>query len=195
MKGANYRVVLDACVLANHGICDLFLRLAERPRLYSPIWSNEILDETTRTHVTKLNWPQDLADHWRNEVQKHFAEALIEDASCLEPVLINDVKDRHVLATAIRAGATTIVTFNLRDFSATALAPWEIHAVHPADYLITLYAIAPDVVVAKLGDMARARNLEPRLYLEKLGRSVPAFATHVAESLGWSLDCDNGEGA
>jgi predicted nucleic acid-binding protein len=133
MKGANYRVVLDACVLANHGICDLFLRLAERPRLYSPIWSNEILDETTRTHVTKLNWPQDLADHWRNEVQKHFAEALIEDASCLEPVLINDVKDRHVLATAIRAGATTIVTFNLRDFSATALAPWEIQAVHPAE--------------------------------------------------------------
>lgn len=193
MKGANYRVVLDACVLANHGICDLFLRLAERPRLYSPIWSKEILDETTRTHVTKLNWPQDLADHWRNEVQKYFAEALIEDASCLEPVLINDVKDRHVLATAIRAGATTIVTFNLRDFSATALAPWEIQAVHPADYLITLYTIAPDVVVAKLGDMARARNQEPRLYLEKLRRSVPAFATHVADSLGWSIECDNGE--
>ena len=176
MKGANHRVVLDACVLANHGICDLFLRLAERPRLYSPIWSNEILAETTRTHVTKLNWPQDLAD-----------------ASCLEPVLINDVKDRHVLATAIRTGATTIVTFNLRDFSATALAPWEIQAVHPADYLITLYTNAPDVVVAKLGDMARDRKLEPRLYLEKLGRSVPAFATHVAESLGWSLDCDNGK--
>lgn len=191
MKGANYRVVLDACVLANHGICDLFLRLAEHPRLYSPIWSSEILDETTRTHVTKLSWPQDLADHWRNEVQRHFAEALIEDASCLEPILINDIKDRHVLATAIRSGASTIVTFNLRDFSAPALAPWEIHAVHPADYLITLYTIAPDVVVAKIGDMARDRNQEPRLYLEKLGRSVPAFATHVAESLGWLLDCGN----
>lgn len=99
MKGANYRVVLDACVLANHGICDLFLRLAT----------------------------------------------------------------------------------------------WKIHAVHPADYLITLYSIAPDVVVAKLGDMARATNQEPRFYLEKLGRSVPAFATHVAESLGWSLD-DPGAG-
>ena len=130
MKGANYKVVLDACVLANHGICDLFLRLAERPRLYSPIWSSEILDETTRTHVAKLNWPQDLADHWRNEVQRHFAEALVEDASCLEPVLINDVKDRHVLATAIRSGASTIVTFNLRDFSATALAPWGRHGCY-----------------------------------------------------------------
>ena len=57
--------------------------------------------------------------------------------------------------------------------------------------LITLYNIAPDVVVAKLGDIARDRKLEPSRYLEKLGRSVPAFATHVAEALGWSLDCDN----
>jgi hypothetical protein len=83
------------------------------------------------------------------------------------------------------------VTFNLRDFRATALTPWKIHAVHPADYLITLYTIAPDVVVAKLGDMAHARNLAPSLYLEKLSRSVPAFAKQVAEALGWSLDCGN----
>ena len=65
MRRANCRVVLDACVLANHGVCDLFLRLAERPRLYSPIWSSGILEETARTQVTKLNWSQDLADHWR----------------------------------------------------------------------------------------------------------------------------------
>jgi hypothetical protein len=31
---ADFRVVLDACVLANFGVCDLLLRLAERPRLY-----------------------------------------------------------------------------------------------------------------------------------------------------------------
>ena len=49
MKGANYRVVLDACVLANHGVCDLFLRLAERPRLYSPKWSQRILEEASQT--------------------------------------------------------------------------------------------------------------------------------------------------
>jgi len=29
---ANFRVVLDACVLANFGLCDLFLTLAETPR-------------------------------------------------------------------------------------------------------------------------------------------------------------------
>jgi predicted nucleic acid-binding protein len=193
MRRANYRVVLDACVLANHGVCDLFLRLAERPRLYSAIWSQCILEETTRTQVSKLKWPRELADHWRSEVMRYFPESLVDDVSCLEPLLVNEVKDRHVLAAAIRAGASTIVTFNLRDFSSTSLEPWGIHAVHPADCLITLHTIAPDVVVAKLGEMVRDRQIKdpgltPQGYLAKLARSVPAFAAHVADSLGWSLD-------
>jgi hypothetical protein len=40
---ADFKVVLDACVLANFGVCDLLLRLAERPRLYLPRWSEELL--------------------------------------------------------------------------------------------------------------------------------------------------------
>lgn len=188
MKGANYKVVLDACVLANHGVCDLFLRLAEHPRLYSPKWSEGILLETTRTHKVRLNWPEDLADHWQAEVGRHFPEALVGEADCLEPVLVNDPKDRHVLATAIRAGASTIVTFNLRDFSQESLRPWDIHAVHPADYLITLHTISPDIVVAKLSDMARDRKISTAAFLSKLARSIPDFSSHVAQAVGWSLD-------
>src|SRR2546430_7240773 len=41
-------------VLANPGLCDLFLRLAETPRLYLPRWSRTILDEVKRTQMTKL---------------------------------------------------------------------------------------------------------------------------------------------
>ena len=101
--------------------------------------------------------------------------------------------DRHLLATAIRAGAPTIVTFNLRDFDKSSLAPWCIQAVHPADYLITLHTIAPDVVVAKLDEMVRDRqtktsDLTPQAYLSKLARSVPALAAHLAESPEWALD-------
>ncbi len=191
MKGANYRVVLDACVLANQGVCDLFLRLAERPRIYSPKWSRRILDETTRTHKERLKWPDELANHWQSEVEKHFPEALVDMADCLEPILVNDPKDRHVLATSIRAGASTIVTFNLRDFAPDSLVPWNIHAVHPADYLITLHTISPDVVVAKLGDMARDRNLSAEAYLAKLAKSVPAFASQVAQAVGWNLPLPN----
>lgn len=38
---ADFKVVLDACVLANHGVCNLLLKLAEKPRLYRPCWSEE----------------------------------------------------------------------------------------------------------------------------------------------------------
>ena len=58
---ASFRVVLDACVLANFGLCDLFLTLAETPRLYRPVWNREILDEVQRTQAGKLGWPEALS--------------------------------------------------------------------------------------------------------------------------------------
>ena len=77
---ADFPVILDACVLANPGLCDLFLRLAEPPRLYLPRWSHEILNEVHRTQTTKLSrpFPRELANYWRQEVTKHFPEAFIE---------------------------------------------------------------------------------------------------------------------
>lgn len=50
---ADYKVLLDACVLANFAVCDLYLRLAEHPRLLLPKWSEDILKEVCRTHVKK----------------------------------------------------------------------------------------------------------------------------------------------
>ena len=80
MQQANFKVVLDACVLANARVCDLYLRLAEGPRLFLPRWSIEILEEVTRTQITKLKRPysSELAAHWRGEVMAAFPEALIE---------------------------------------------------------------------------------------------------------------------
>jgi hypothetical protein len=51
---ADFRVVLDACVLANFGVANLLLSLAEKPRLYLPTWSEEILEETRRTQSGPL---------------------------------------------------------------------------------------------------------------------------------------------
>lgn len=45
---ADFKVLLDACVLVNFPVCDLLLRLAEPPRLFLPQWSSEILKETQR---------------------------------------------------------------------------------------------------------------------------------------------------
>ena len=66
---ADFPILLDACVLANVGVCDLYLRLAETPRLYLPRWSATILEEVKRTQMTKLKrpFPEELADYWRQE--------------------------------------------------------------------------------------------------------------------------------
>ena len=74
---ADFKVVLDACVLANFGVCDLLLRLAEPPRLYLPVWSARILDETHRTHTTKLKkpWPAELADNFLKSKSSHHSRS------------------------------------------------------------------------------------------------------------------------
>ena len=72
---ADFPVILDACVLANQRITDLLLRLAENPRLFLPRWSKQILDETNRTLIQKLSWPEDLVNYRCEQMKVHFPEA------------------------------------------------------------------------------------------------------------------------
>lgn len=182
---ADFKVVLDACVLANFAVCDLFLHLAEAPRLYLPRWSTAILDEVRNVQLTKLRrpWPQKLADSWRGAVTTEFPEALVDDYEHLIEHLQNDPGDRHVLAVSIRSGASVIVTFNLKHFPKEALQPWGIEACHPQDYLLTLYSMAPEIIVSKLHDIAHRRGQDLLDVLMHLGRAVPEFSSHLIDEL------------
>jgi hypothetical protein len=50
---ADYRVLLDACVLIPMPMADSLLRMAEEPRLYVPKWPQLIMDEVTRNLIEK----------------------------------------------------------------------------------------------------------------------------------------------
>jgi len=185
---ADFPVILDACVLANVGACDLYLRLAETPRLYLPRWSATILDEVKRTQTTKLKrtFPEALADYWRQEMTAAFPEAMIEGFEHLLPVLTINEKDRHVLAAAVQGGVSLIVTFNLKHFPETALKTWNVQALHPQDYLLTLYSMNPGVVLAKLADIATSHGQEIQDVLIHLGKSLPSFSRRLLQDLGKS---------
>jgi predicted nucleic acid-binding protein len=184
---ADFAVVLDACVLANISVCDLLLRLAETPRLYLPYWSEIILDETQRAHA-KFGWEIRISDRWRAMVTKHFPDSSavsLNLAVCPDGV---DPKDAHVVQAALRVGAEVIVTFNLKDFPSESLEPARIKAVHPSEFLLTLFAIAPMLVARRINEIAEARKESVSAVLKRLSRHVPAFVDHFATSAGIGLD-------
>lgn len=172
-------VVLDACVLVPQSLCDLLLRLAEEPRLYRPVWTEEILSEAHRALTQRLpkKWPLAAADRWREAIGSAFPEASVTPAAALIARAGNHRGDRHVLAAAIDAGAKDIVTFNLRHFRPEALTPWKIKAVSPDDFLLALYSLNPNTVRHKVALMGR-RDSEAKT-LALLRKHVPGFVARI----------------
>jgi predicted nucleic acid-binding protein len=114
---ADFKVVLDACVLANYRVANLLLLLAEKPRLYLPVWSDEILAETRRTQVGKLGWEERLADRFQCQLRSQFPESMVTGHEHRVVDCGNDPKDRYVLACAIHSRAELVLTFNGRDWN------------------------------------------------------------------------------
>jgi predicted nucleic acid-binding protein len=181
---ADYKILLDACVMANYGVCDLYLRLAEKPRLFSPKWSQDILDEVHSTHVEKLDWDERLATSFQNAVKDAFPEAMITDYQELIPIMTNDEKDRHVLAAAVRDKLNLIITFNLKDFKAKDLSKWNIEALHPQDYLLTLYSMKPGIVMMKLAKIAQKKEQDLEDVILDFGVALPKFSKRLLEDMG-----------
>ena len=175
---AGYKVILDACVLVNAALRDTLLRIAEPPRLYLPRWSEDIILETTRTLESKLGVTPSQSAHLIGELRAHFDEAWVEGYESLIPILANHPKDRHVLAAAIRCGAQTIVTLNLKDFQESALSPWNVVAQSPDEFLVHQYHLAPEVVVKKLQEQAARHGGVERL-LSIHNRIAPEFVALI----------------
>lgn len=183
----HYEALLDACVLLPPTLCDLYLRLAEQPRLYLPRWSRQILDEVRRNQIDKLKWDSELADYWRTEVSRSFPEALVEDFESFQPQCTNHEKDRHVLAAAVRCQADSIITFNAKDFPKAALDPWGMEISSPSEFLTALYEMRPAIVISKLDDMAVDRKKDRMELLSVLYKTVPSFASRIASDLSLEL--------
>jgi len=96
-------------------------------------------------------------------MREAVADCLVEDYERLiEGLRLPDPDDRHVLAAAIRCGAQVIVTFNLSDFPADLLGPYDIEAVHPDDFVLQTIDLVPGSVVRAVTEQAAALRNPPR---------------------------------
>ncbi len=59
----------------------------------------------------------------------------------VETLTLPDPADRHVVAAAIVAQASVIVTFNEADFPAEVLAPFGMHTRHPDEFILDVESL------------------------------------------------------
>src|SRR5579875_2228445 len=100
---ADYRVLLDACVLIPMPLADTLLRMAEEPRLYVPKWSSLILDEVTRDRIENWYLIPEKAHRREAEIRRHFPAPPVEGFEPLIASMTNQPKDPPVLAAALRS--------------------------------------------------------------------------------------------
>jgi len=157
-------VLLDACVLFPMYLRDTLLSTADEG-LYLLYWSQKILDEAIDNLIGGGKLSQEKAKNLENQIKLAFPEAMVEVPVGLEEAMTNDPKDRHVLAAAVTAGADIIVTNNLKDFRENDLAPWNIIAQSPDEFLSDLLDEYPDSIVDLLQQQSQKYKNPQRLLL------------------------------
>jgi len=177
-------VVYDANVLYPHVLRDLLIRVAQAGMVQAK-WTHQILDETFRNvlaHNQHLE-PEKLA-RTRTLMLTAIRDGLVLDhGPLIEALELPDPDDRHVLATAIKARAQTIVTFNLKDFPEDRLTPWQVEGQHPDEFVHDLIDLKKTTVFGAVQRMADATNKPPMTVDEVLTRLSRCGLVESVEAL------------
>lgn len=127
-------------------------------------WINALMREQRHSRET-LEGVRDLMDRHVRDAKVHGYEKLIDSLQLPDP------NDQHVLAAAIRSGASAIVTFNLKDFPAASLEPFAIDVIHPDDFILYQIDMAPTVCCRAIREQ-RLSLRNPEMDVDALLKSL-----------------------
>ncbi len=131
--------VYDACVLCPYTLRDTLISLAMTKK-FQARWSEKITEEWI-TNLLK-NQPrisQEKIVRTSDLMLKAVPDAIIVGYEHLiDGLTLPDPNDRHVLAAAIHAEASKIVTDNVRHFPSDVVAKWDIEVCRPDDFIVRL---------------------------------------------------------
>ncbi len=132
--------VLDACVIYPPSLRDVLMWLAV-VKVYEPCWTEAIHDEWMRSVLAdrpEVNAEQ--LERTRRLMDQTSPKCLVQNYERHIPALaLPDENDRHVLAAAIEANASVIVTCNLKDFPRRVLSDFGVHALSPDAFMEALF--------------------------------------------------------
>lgn len=184
---AGYTAILDANVLYPALLRDLLLSLAHAG-LYVARWTPTIEDEWVRNLLAAFPGKEAAIRATAAEARQAIPDCLIDGYLQIVPSLaLPDPDDRHVLAAAIVGHADAIVTSNVKDFPASALAPYGIELQTP-DEFVANQIMLHKIRALKAIKAMRARWKRPEMTAQQMlelmvQRDLPMTAAHLADAV------------
>lgn len=164
---AAFIVFYDANVLYPAELRNFLMHLA-LTGVFGARWSADVHEEWIRNLlVNRPDLTREKLERTRQLMDKAAPNALVRGYEQLIPDLtLPDPDDRHVLAAAIQAGASVIVTCNLADFPSHILEAFDIEAQHPDEFILHLLGVAPSLVL-EAAENHRKSLKKPPMTLEE----------------------------
>jgi len=140
--------VYDACVLYPFHLRNLLVQCAV-DRLVEARWTNEIHEEWIRNPLYEQPRDSDQPSPCRERLdERRRAERNRDGLRAIIPsIVLPDANDRHVVAAAVAASASMIVTWNVRDFPTAELHKNGLQKQTPDLFLTRLYDRIPDLTI------------------------------------------------
>jgi predicted nucleic acid-binding protein len=148
--------VFDACILYPFHLRNIVVQAAV-DRLVEARWTDTIHEEWIRNLATNAPAiPIERLQLTRRLMGDALPTAMVTgyEGHILE-VTLPDPDDRHVVAAAITAKASLILTWNMRHFPESELKKFGLQRVTPDEFLSGIFEKAPDLVI---GSLANARR-------------------------------------
>jgi len=161
------KAFLDANVLFPGYLADLLLSIAGS-ETYLPLWSIEVMNELRRNLLNRVGMNASKIEKRIRVMNDSFPNATVRDYESLESVLTDvNAKDRHVLAAAIAAGASSLVTLNLKDFPREMKVKYGVELLAPDAFLSEQFSLNPEVIIYRLALLLKRWN-NPKINIDQL---------------------------
>ena len=173
IHSVRFTCVLDTNVIMPIDVRDLLFWFAHY-ELYTPKWNKHIFDEWKDVMMRK-GIREEEANKRISKANLAFPDALVKNyESLIEGLELPDIKDRHVLAAAIKVNVNIIITNNLKDFPEEYLSRFSLKVKKADDFLTDIIDLNHERAIMAFKELVLNRsnpNLDEYQVLERLRKN------------------------